>query len=175
MGPHAQLPAPWDIWPAILVLLHVFRLYNLQTVTRDEFITASKRGPHSIWKTQPEAIPCKFWLHSAHVAQHPQVILGRALGHQCRHPPRLNHEQLLSKLKLVIPRWWGGLILVVSPVRCPAQSSTILSQEPTPFLVGGHGHPSCPCIVGCFVQCRPTLSVATTIGYGGSRMSASLT
>ena len=31
---------------------------------------------------------------SAQVAQHPQVILGRALGHQCRHPPRLNHEQL---------------------------------------------------------------------------------
>ena len=107
LGPHAQLPAPWDIWPAILVLLHVFRLYNLQTVTRDEFITASKRGPHSIWKTQPEAIPCKFWLHSAHVAQHPQVILGRALGHQCRHPPRLNHEQLLRQAQARHPPMVG--------------------------------------------------------------------
>ena len=35
-----------------------------------------------------------FGFISAHVAQHPQVILGRALGRQCRHPPRLNHEQL---------------------------------------------------------------------------------
>ena len=68
---------------------------------------SQQKGPHSIWKTQPEAIPCKFWLHSAHVAQHPQVILGRALGHQCRHPPRLNHEQLLRQAQARHPPMVG--------------------------------------------------------------------
>ena len=45
LSPHAHIPAPWDVRPAVLVLLHAFRLYHLQTVARDEFITASRRGP----------------------------------------------------------------------------------------------------------------------------------
>ena len=48
-----------------------------------------------------------FGFISAHVAQHPQVILGRALGHQCRHPPRLNHEQLLRQAQARHPPMVG--------------------------------------------------------------------
>ena len=71
------------------------------------------------------------------------VILGRALGHQCRHPPMLDHEQLHisnpSVRKLVIPRWYpdGGETWFWS-CRWPAaqlgRGKQIPSQEPTPFL-----------------------------------------
>ena len=96
LGPHAQLPVPWDIRPAVLVLLHVFRLH----------ISRQWREMSSSQPAEGALIPYRrhhqrqslvtFGFISAQVAQHPQVILGRALGHQCRHPPRLNHEQLPS-------------------------------------------------------------------------------